>query len=512
MKLSELLSALAAVHLPTEGLSLPIEEVVADSRRARPRTLFVCLRGEEADGHAFVREAYARGCRAFLCEHAVGLPAEAAVAYVADTHAAVAEVAAAFYGYPAHRLTLIGITGTKGKSTVAAMITKMLLDTGVPAAYLGSGGAFYADRQVRTENTTPDALTLHRLFAEMLKTGIRAVVMEVSSQAISTGRILGLSFPIALFTNLAQDHIGAGEHPDFAHYRDAKARLFSDHGCRRMIVNLDDESTPYMIAGATATRIIGVSLERADADCYADRLRASRTDIGYGSSFLLHAEGKSPIPVTLSVPGACNVENALMALAAAREYLREYEQDNGNADYRTLALSLPDLYVPGRFEEIPTALTDVTFFVDYAHNGYSLAAALSVLREYSPARLVLLFGSVGSRTYSRRTQLAEAACGADFCIVTTDNPDSEEPLDSMREICRVLDERGREYVAIPDREEAIRYAVRHARTGDLVLLAGKGHEDYQLIRGERVHFSEKEILRREAEECVTKGAFAPPLV
>lgn len=511
MQLAELLSALPAVHLPFTELLLPIDHIVSDSRRAGARTLFVCLRGEEEDGHAYAEDAYARGCRAFLCEHAVTLPSDAAVAYVADTRAAIAVLAAAFYGYPAHHLTLIGITGTKGKSTVASMMTKMLLDAGVPAAYLGSGGAYYANRREKTANTTPDALTLHRLFSDMRKVGIRAVVMEVSSQAISTGRIKGLSFPIALFTNLAQDHIGVGEHPDFAHYRDAKARLFSDHGCRRMIVNLDDESTPYMMAGSTATHVTGISLVRQDADCYADRLRACRTDIGYGSSFFLHAEGKT-VPVTLSVPGACNVENALMAMAAVREYLTAYEKDNGNADYRTLSLSLADLYVPGRFEEVATALSDVTFFIDYAHNGYSLSAALSVLREYAPLRLVLLFGSVGSRTYSRRTQLAEAASAADFCIVTTDNPDGEDPYDSMRELCRVLDEAGREYVAIADREEAIRYAVRHARTGDFILLAGKGHEDYQLIRGEKVYFSEKEILRREAEEFAAVGAFAPPLV
>ncbi len=512
MQLAELLSVLPAVHLPSGGLSLSIEHIVSDSRRVRPHALFICLRGEEEDGHCFAADAYERGCRAFLCEHAVRLPEDAAVAYVADTRMAAALLAAAFYGYPAHSLTLIGITGTKGKSTVASMITKMLLDTGVPAAYLGSGGAYYADRRERTDNTTPDALTLHRLFADMVKAGIRVVVMEVSSQAISTGRIGGLSFPIALFTNLAQDHIGAGEHPDFSHYRDAKARLFSDYGCRKMIVNLDDESTPYMMAGATATEIVGISQERRDADCYADRLRASRTDMGYGSCFYLHADGKPPIPVTLSVPGACNVENALMALAATREYLIEYERDNGNADYRTLALSLADLYVPGRFEEVDTALGDVTFFIDYAHNGYSLTAALSVLREYAPARIVLLFGSVGCRTYSRRTKLAEAACAADFCIVTTDNPDGEDPLDSMRELCRVLDERGKEYVAIPDREEAIRYVVRHARAGDFVLLAGKGHEDYQLVRGEKLHFSEKEILCREAEEHAAAGMAVSPLI
>ncbi len=499
MRLTALLSALPTVHLSPADDGDEVTALTLDSRTARRGSLFLAMRGEEEDGHLFAADAYARGCRAFLVEHPVALPPDAAIAYVPDTRAAAAELAAAFYGYPARRLTLIGITGTKGKSTVAAMTVKMLLDAGVPAAYLGSGGAYFAEKEERTANTTPDPLTLHRLFRDMLAAGIRTVVMEVSSQAIERGRVRGLSFPIAVFTNLAHDHIGVGEHPDFSHYRDAKARLFSDHGCRRMIANLDDKSTPYMLAGATAERFLGISLTDPSADLYADRLRPLCGELGFGIGFLLHTKERGEVPVALSLPGACNVENALLAMVAAHTYLVEYEPENGGADYRTLSLAFRNIYVPGRFEEIKTALPDVTFFVDYAHNGYSLAAAIAVLREYDPARLVLLFGSVGSRTYSRRPELARAAAAADFCIVTTDNPDGEDPLDSMREICRVLDEEGREYVAIPDREEAIRYAVRQARTGDFVLLAGKGHEDYQLVDGKRIPFSEKDILRREAE-------------
>ncbi len=511
MRFAELLSVLPAVSLSRADEGDEITALTADSRRARRGSLFLALRGEEEDGHHYAADAYARGARAFLCEHPVSLPSDAAIAYVPDTRAASADLAAAFYGYPARRLTLIGITGTKGKSTVAALTVKMLLDVGVPAAYLGSGGAYFGGRREETDNTTPDALVLHRLFREMLAAGIRVVVMEVSSQAISHGRIRGLSFPIAVFTNLAQDHIGVGEHPDFAHYRDAKSRLFSDHACRRMIANLDDESTPYMLAGATAERFLGISLADPAADLYADRLRPLHGEEGFGTAFFLHARERGDIPVTLSLPGACNVENALLALAAARTYLAEYESENGNADYRTLALSLRDVYVPGRFEEIPTALPDVTFFIDYAHNGYSLSAAIAVLREYAPRRLILLFGSVGSRTYSRRTALARAAADADFAIVTTDNPDEESPADAMCELCRVLDEEGAEYIAIPDREEAIAYAVRHAAPGDFVLLAGKGHENYQLIGGKKIPFSEKEILKREAEQYAAARVYAPPL-
>jgi UDP-N-acetylmuramoyl-L-alanyl-D-glutamate--2,6-diaminopimelate ligase len=192
------------------------------------------------------------------------------------------------------------------------------------------------------------------------------------------------------------------------------------------------------------------------------------------------------------------VGNALLALSAAQEYFALCGKEPPSL--RALAAHMGRVEIPGRFALLPTPLAEVDFVIDYAHNGYSLAAAIAALRAYEPRRLVCLFGSVGGRTYSRRAELARAACGADFCIVTSDNPGDEPPEETMREICAVLEERGREYIAIPDRAEAVRYAVRHARAGDMILLAGKGHEDFQLIGTRRLPFSEREILLRTAEE------------
>ncbi len=499
MRLGVLLSALPTAHLPTEDIDGEVQSLVCDSRRAARGSLFVCLRGAEQDGHAYAGEAYARGCRFFVCEYPPTLPSDACVVYVHDSHAALAALASAFYGYPERELTLIGITGTKGKTTTAVMIYHLLRAAGVAVGYIGSSGVWYARVEEKTENTTPAALQLRRIFADMRSAGIRVVVMEVSSQAICATRVAGLTFPICLFTNLAEDHIGEGEHPDFCHYRDAKAKLFSDYGCRSMIVNLDDKTAPYMMADACATHVLTVSCNRRDATVYADRIRHARQGAYFGSAFFLHHEEEGGVPVLLPLPGECNVNNALLALCAAREYLLQAGEGT-DATYRALARTLADVTVPGRFEPVPTAMQEVDFLIDYAHNGYSLSAAISALRAYAPTRLVCLFGSVGERTYSRRTELARAACGADFCIVTVDNPGSEVPEDTMREICAVLEEAGQEYVAIPDREAAIRYAVRHARTGDLVLLAGKGHEDYQLIDNRRLPFSEKKILQTTAEE------------
>lgn len=506
MRLGDLLSKLSPVRLPSR-LSQEITSLSCDSRTAGAGTLFVCLCGAQTDAHVYARDAYARGARAFLCEYPPkDLPPDASVAFVPDTRAAIAPLAAAFYGHPEHALCLIGITGTKGKSTTAEMICRILEHAGVAVGYIGSGGARYGNTRLSTVNTTPEPLTLFRILADMRRHGMRAVVVEVSSQALATHRTDGLLFPITLFTNLAPDHIGVGEHPDFAHYRQEKARLFSEHGAHVMIVDGDDEATPYMLARATADKVLSVSCTRRDADLFIASARPHRANGHFGSAFLLETRVGERVPLSLSLPGLCNAKNAALALLASRAYLAEYGEGRA-CDLHTLAPSLTDFSLRGRFEWVRTALPCVDFVIDYAHNGYSLSAAIEALRAFSPARLVCLFGSVGARTYSRRTELARAAAAADFCIVTTDNPDSEPPEDTMRELCRTLDEASCEYVAIPDRREALSYAVRHARPGDLVLLAGKGHEEYQLIDGRRIPFSEREILLEEASR-LPLAAFA----
>ena len=498
MQLGELLSHLPSVHRP-KFVEDDIKEICTDSHKARAGALFVALRGAQCDGHTYVHAAYLCGCRAFLCEYPVSLPPDAQVAYVPDCRHALAILAAVFYGHPTHGLTLIGITGTKGKTTTALILHRLLSSVGVSVGYIGSNGVKYANRTEQIQNTTPSPLVLQRIFADMRAVGVRVAVVEVSSQAISCERIAGLSFPICIFTNLASDHIGEGEHPDFSHYRETKARLFADYGCRYMIANADDETSPYMLAGSSATHLSTVSLGGREAALCASHIRAVRTEEGYGSSFYLSGEDETGLPVFLSLPGECNVTNSLLALAAARAYF-SYAQLAPAPSLRTLAAALADVRIAGRFELVKTALQGVDFVIDYAHNGYSMQAAIKALRAYAPKRILCLFGSVGGRTYSRRAELAIAATDADFCIVTSDNPDTELPEDTMRELCEVLESHSADYVAIPDRADAIRYAVLCTEEGDCVLLAGKGHEGYQLINGKRIPFSEKEILRAAVEE------------
>ncbi len=496
-----MLGVLPTVKMPENGTDEDITALTCDSRHACAGGLFIALRGAAHDGHAYAHAAYARGCRAFLCEYPPRLPADAAVAYVPDCRRAMAALAAKFYGYPARRLTMIALTGTKGKTTTAWMICHLLSAVGVSVGYIGSGGIRYGGVVLQTENTTPSALELHRVLDDMCRAHVRVVVLEVSSQALISDRVAGLEFSICMFTNLAPDHIGDGEHPDFAHYREAKARLFSDYGCQTVILNADDPAAAYMLAASTAGHVYTVSCNRADATLSASRIRLVRQEGVYGTAFLLRDAGEGEIPVSLSLPGECNVSNALLALCAARVCLASC-LPLGPLPLRMLAPHLQELHIPGRFEVVKTVQHGVDYLIDYAHNGYSLRAALTALRAYSPARLVCLFGSVGARTYSRRTELGQAACLADLCIVTTDDPGTEPPEDTMREICRVLEEAGKEYVAIPDREAAIRYAVAHAQPGDLVLLAGKGHETHQLIGEERQPFSERAILLAATQEAV----------
>ncbi len=499
MRLGALLAALPAVRLPRGELNEEICSLVTDSRHAGAGSLFVCLRGPERDGHDYARAAYARGCRAFVCEYPPSdLPADARLIFVADSVRALAALSSAWYSYPERDLTLIGITGTKGKTTTAMMLYHLLKGEGVACGYIGSGGALYGNVMEKNDNTTPAAPELRRIFSKMRRAGVTAAVVEVSSQALSNGRVLGLSFPLCLYTNLAEDHIGDGEHPDVAHYREAKAKLFSDYGCRHMVFNADDENAGYMLAEASATHTRAISCLRSDADLYATRIRPQRLQGALATSFFLHSEEEGAFPLSIPLPGECNVGNALLALSAAQEYFALCGKEPPTL--RALAAHMGGVKIPGRFALLSTPLADVDFVIDYAHNGYSIPAAIAALRAYEPRRLVCLFGSVGGRTYSRRAELARAACGADFCIVTSDNPGDEPPEDTMREICAVLEERGQEYIAIPDRAEAIRYAVRHARTGDMVLLAGKGHEDFQLIGARRIPFSERDILLHAAEE------------
>ena len=473
-----------------ESPNLPITDIAYNSKNAAHGVLFVCLVGAVTDGHRYAADAYLRGSRVFVTEKAVSLPEDAIILRVENSRRALALLSAAFFDHPESKLTIIGVTGTKGKSTIAEMVRHILTENRIPAASIGTVGVRVGDVLTPTANTTPESYELFRIFSEIEKKGIRHAVIEVSSQGVKLDRIHGIHFHTAIMTNLSEDHIGGAEHPTFEDYKSCKKELFSR--TENAIFNADDPYFDEFHSSATALSYTYSICERADYT--AKSIAPVMTEEGFATSFVLETKN-SNTEVTLPFPGRFSVSNALAAISAA-SLLGIHVKDAAQA--------LATATVKGRFERVHTPIPGVTFIIDYAHNGESLSSALCALRAYQPSRLICLFGSVGGRTEVRRRELGIAAAEyADFSILTDDNPDRESSADIISDIEKHMN--GAPRIAIPNRKEAIEYAVSIAREGDIVLFAGKGHENYQLINGKKLPFSEKECILSAAEKLsVTK--------
>ena len=476
----------------------PISMLRCDSRLATAGTVFFCLVGKSSDGHLYAPSAFRNGCRVFVVERQLELPKDALQFLVTDTRKALADCAAEFYDHPERQMRLIGLTGTKGKTTTSLLIRSLLEDAGIPTGYIGSNGVDYRNFHHQTVNSTPESVEIYRYLRYMLDEGVKTCVMEVSSQALWMGRTRGLVFDTVLFTNLARDHIGGVEHPDFGHYRDCKRLLFTDYPAEAAVINGNDTHGSYMVDGIqTPILDFGVAAS-ADDDMplwCATEVRPAQKDGQIGVKFRAFRGGISlGEPWFLPLPGRFNVQNALAALTVVCERF--------GVDPLHAARSLKRAVVAGRFETVTSErLPDVTFVIDYAHNGVSLASILDALREYRPRRLICLFGSVGGRTTERRRDLAEAAGPrCDLCILTSDNPACEPPEQIIEEIDASFPLGSCPRIKITDRAEAIRRAVAMAEAGDIILLAGKGHEDYQLVGVTRLPFSELQILRDALEK------------
>lgn len=490
MKFNELLNQITykSLCLPDFWEDREIRGLCHDSRQDCSDCLFFCKRGAVFDGHKYAFDAYQKGARAFVLEYSVDLPQDAAIIFVENADLELRRIASLFYGKPSDSMNVIGFTGTKGKTTCALTIYEILKNCGFKAGYIGTNGIYYCGREIESINTTPDCVTLQKTLRDMLDSGVTHVCLEVSSQALWQERTYGIKFHTCVFTNLYEDHIGGNEHPDLDHYRDCKKKLFTDYSVENIVINSDSPFGEYMTDSSLCKSICRVSaLGDIGSDLYARNPIKMLSGMRPGVSFELFGKSFVKKDAFVPIPGLYSVENALLCIAVCL---------NLGLDIDFVLDLLSRLSVRGRFETVELKhRKDSLFVIDYAHNGASLTAVLKALREYEPKRIICLFGSVGGRTFTRRRDLAEAAdANADVIIITTDNPDFEDPQHAVEDIYSYISSSDKPIYLFPDRKEAIMKAYEIATKGDFVLFAGKGHESYQLISGERVPFSERQIL------------------
>jgi len=464
---------------------IEITELVNDSRKVVEGSVFVCIRGAVWDGHAYVKDVAAKGAIAVIVEKDVEAPEGLTVIKVKDTRYALALTSAAYFGYPADKLKVIGITGTKGKTTTTYMVKSILEGVGHKVGLIGTIEAIIGDKVIPAANTTPESFTIHKYFAEMVEAGCDSVVMEVSSQGLMLHRTAGIPFEIGIFTNLGEDHIGPNEHKDFDDYKYCKGLLFKQ--CKLGIANVDDKWFEDVFAGATCkTETFGFS-EKAD-------LRAVNVEHVSRPGYLgmkFDVKGLMDFNVEIDIPGEFSVYNSLTAIAVCRHF---------DVPVENIKAAIKVAKVKGRIEMVKVS-DDFTLMIDYAHNAMSLASLLNTLRDYNPGRIVTIFGCGGNRSRSRRFEMGETSGNlSDFTIITSDNPRFEEPQDIVNDIITGIEKTEGEYVAIIDRKEAIRYAIENGRVGDVIILAGKGHETYQEIKGVKYDMDDRVLIAEVLEE------------
>lgn len=464
---------------------IEITDLVYDSRKITKGCLFVCIKGTVVDGHTFVKEAAEKGAAAVLVQDEVEAPKDLTVIRTKDTRYGLALVSAAWFHHPAEELKVIGVTGTKGKTTTTYMVKSILENAGYKVGLIGTIEAIIGDEVIPASNTTPESYVIQKYFRKMVEVGCQCVVMEVSSQGLMMHRTAGFTFEIGIFTNIEPDHIGPNEHASFEEYMACKGMLFKQ--CKTGIVNIDDEHCEKVIEGHTCTiETFGFS-EKAD-------LRAVNTQLvskpGYlGVSY--QAKGLVNMDVEIDVPGKFSVYNSLTAIAICRHF---------NVTEEDMKKALKVAKVKGRIEMIKVS-DDFTLMIDYAHNAMSLESLLTSLREYQPKRLVCLFGCGGNRSKLRRYEMGEVSGKlADLTIITSDNPRFEEPQAIIDDIKIGMAKTDGKYVEIIDRKEAIKYAIEHGQPGDVIVLAGKGHEDYQEIKGKKYPMDERVLIQEVLEE------------
>lgn len=470
MQIAELLKR---VHYTGAFADADVLDITDDSRAVKGGSVFVCICGAHFDGHTAALQAEMDGAVLIVAERDTGANNQI---LVENTRSAYAILCAAFYGYPAERLTLIGVTGTNGKTTTTMLLKSVFDKAGIRAGLVGTVRNMIGQTAIPASLTTPDSKALQKLFADMVEAGCTHCVMEVSSQALEQRRVDGCRFAIALFTNLTQDHLDY--HGTFENYLLAKRRLFTMADLA--ILNIDDPYAERMVEGLSV-RTIRFSVHRDDVDFVAKNVRCFTNGVQY------EMLGRETIGrVCMHIPGHFTVYNSMGAAICALASGLEFET--------VLKLLSEAPGVPGRVEVVPTN-TPYSVVIDYAHSPDGLQNVLSSLREVAKKRIITVFGCGGDRDRTKRPKMGKIVGAlADVAVVTSDNPRTEDPEAIIQDILPGMNGSRARIKVIPNRTEAIRYALSIAKADDLVLLAGKGHETYQILGTQKVHYDEREIV------------------
>lgn len=468
-----------------------VSALTSDSRQVGEGTAFVCIEGMKADGHKYAAECAGKGAALIVISKDTPIPDSAGccVVKVKDSRYAFALMSCAFFGYPAQTIKVIGVTGTKGKTTTTYMIRDILRHAGHKVGLIGTIEVSDGVSTVPAGNTTPESYVIQEALAKMKDNGCDYCVMEVSSQGLMLHRTAGIMFEVGIFTNLEPDHIGPGEHRDFDHYLACKKMLFKQ--CRLGIVNIDDPHYESVIEGHSC-RLESYGFDKR-ADLSASNLKLWRAE----GRLLVDFDMKGIIneSITLGIPGRFNVYNALAAIRTCVHF------DVNMDDIREC---LRYIKVKGRIEMVDVS-PDFTLMIDYSHNAMALENVIKTLREYNPGRIVTMFGCGGNRSKLRRYDMGEVSGKySDFTVITSDNPRDEEPLDIIADIKIGIGKTDGKYIEIPDRREAIRYCIENGQKGDIIILAGKGHEDYQEIKGKKYPMDERVIIEEILKDMTSK--------
>ena len=482
MKLKALIGKIPGKISTKGNMDVDIAELCVDSRRATPGALFFCTPGLHMDAHDFAPQAVAKGASALVVERF--LPLDVPQVRVEDVRVAVSYIASEYFGNPSEKLMMLGITGTKGKTTTSFLVKAIMEAAGVRTGLIGTVCSMIGDETIPNRLTTPDPIETQTLLRRMVDAGMDCVIMEVSAHALDMHRLAGMRFKVAAFSNFSQDHLDY--FADLDTYFAAKMKLFAPDVCENVVYNVDDErvSAGIRALGREAMRI-GI---RESSDVYANDIEIGER----GCSFLMTWHKRFRTTISLHLAGIFNVYNALMAAGICI---------CAGAGPESIRQGLESVYaVPGRIELLDTG-TPYRVILDYAHSPDSLENVLKAVRETSKGRMIALFGCGGDRDRAKRPVMGEIAGElADFCVLTSDNPRNEDPMSILDAIEAGIKPTGCEYVVIENRREAIRYALKIAGAGDVVVLAGKGHETYQEIRGEKHPFDEKVVVRELLEE------------